>query len=63
MPISMRPPSTLCLPVAPSREREPSLEAGGEPYLDANSDGLHNVGEFFVDWNSNGVARRCDYFL
>ncbi len=41
--------------VAPSREREPSLEAGGEPYLDANSDGLHNVGEFFVDWNSNGV--------
>jgi hypothetical protein len=41
--------------VPPSRERETSLEAGGEPYLDENSDDLHNVGEFFVDWNGNGA--------
>ena len=37
------------------RTRELSFEAGGEPYLDANGSGSHEVGEFFVDWNNNGA--------
>ena len=40
---------------APSRERELNLEAGGEPFLDFNVDGMYETGEFFVDWNGNGV--------
>ena len=37
------------------RKREISLEANGEPYLDANGSGAHEAGEFFVDWNNNGA--------
>ena len=37
------------------RSRELSFEAGGEPYLDGNESGSHEVGEFFVDWNNNGA--------
>ena len=37
------------------RKRELSLEANGEPYLDANGSGAHEAGEFFMDWNNNGT--------
>jgi hypothetical protein len=37
------------------RKRELSLEANGEPFLDANGSATHEMGEFFVDWNNNGV--------
>ena len=39
----------------PSRLRESSLETEGEPYLDENGSGVHEAGEFFVDWNQNGT--------
>ena len=42
-------------PSPPSRQRESSIENNGEPYVDEDGSGGYDVGEFFVDWNNNGL--------
>ena len=37
------------------RQRESSIENNGEPYVDENGNGDYDVGEFFIDWNNNGL--------
>ena len=46
-----------CRRAPPSRASESSsIENNGEPYVDEDGSGAYDVGEFFVDWNNNGLA-------